>query len=253
MTTKPSAAPPQAQAAVDYLANEAVATAIGFALFGSRSKELAQIDRGLDIPLDRSERIALLALRYVHLMKGRLEGDQQDRFAGALRHVQAAVIEDIRRRNAREHRAIPSDVARLAFDLSDPNAVVPEPLPSIYFNEDDAVVVLTVLAAENVIRPFKISIPRDKWQESMKDLTAEMGLTSQYGTDVFESAKRAQSELRRGGGVNWVKWGALGAGAAAIVFATGGLALAAAPGLAGAAVITIARAAFGPGGMIGAS
>ncbi|MBB6403207.1 hypothetical protein [Arthrobacter sp. AZCC_0090] len=51
--------------------------------------------------------------------------------------------------------------------------------------------------------------------------------------------------------MNWIKWGALGAGAAAIVVATGGLALAAGAGLAGAAAITSALATFGPGGMVG--
>lgn len=236
--------------AAEYLTNEAVVAAIGFALFGSRSMELAEVDKGLDIPLDAPELLALLALRYAHLMKMRLEGDQQDRFAGALRQVQAAVVDDIRRRNASEGRAMPSAVARLAFDLSDPNATVPEPLPSSHVAKDEAVVPLTILAAENVIRPFEISISRDKWQGAMEDLTAEMGLGSQYGADVFAAAKRAQEALS-GRGVNWIKWGALGAGAAAIVVATGGLALAAGAGLAGAAVITSALASFGPGGMIG--
>ena len=235
--------------AAEYLTNEAVAAAIGFALFGSRSTELANINKGFDIPLDDPELLALLALRYAHLMKMRLEGDQQDRFAGALRQVQAAVVDDIRTRNASEGRKMPSAVARLAFDLSDPHATVPEPLPSSHIAKDESVVLLTILAAENVIRPFEISISKDKWQDAMEDLTAEMGLGSQYGADVFTAAKRAQEALS--GGVNWMKWGALGAGAAAIVVATGGLALAAGAGLAGAAVITSALASFGPGGMIG--
>ncbi|WP_241975742.1 MULTISPECIES: alpha/beta hydrolase [unclassified Cryobacterium] len=242
----------QAHAAVEYLSDEAVATAIGFALFGSRSKELAGIDKGLDIPVDAIERMALVALRYAHLLKMRLEGDQQDRFAGALRHVQAAVVDDIRRRNDsedRHRRGMPSAIARLAFDLSDPHATVPEPLPCSHIPKDEAVVLLTILAAENVIRPFEISISKDKWQDAMKDLTAEMGLGSQYGADVFAAAKRAQEALS--GGVNWMKWGALGASAALIVLATGGLALAAGAGLAGAAAITSALAAFGPGGMMG--
>lgn len=239
-----------AHAAAEYLANEVVAAAIGFALFGSRSKELSDINKGLDIPLDDTERTALVALRYVHLMKMSLEGDQQDRFAGALRHVQAAVVDGIRRRNTRENRAMPSEVARLAFDLSDPDTTVPEPLPSSHIAKDDAVVLLTILAAENVIRPFEISISKDKWQAAMKELTAEMGLGSQYGTDVFEAAKRAREALSDGA-VNWIKWGALGVSAAAIVAATGGLVLAAGAGLAGAAAITSALASFGPGGMIG--
>ncbi|TFD36293.1 hypothetical protein E3T34_01065 [Cryobacterium sp. TMT1-62] len=242
----------QAHAAAEYLSNEAVATAIGFALFGSRSKELAGIDKGLDIPVDAIERMALLALRYAHLLKMRLEGDQRDRFAGALRHVQAAVVDDIRRRNDsedRHRRGMPSAIARLAFDLSDPHATVPDPLPCSHLPKDEAVVLLTILAAENVIRPFEITISKDKWQDAMKDLTAEMGLGSQYGADVFAAAKRAQEALS--GGVNWMKWGALGASAALIVLATGGLALAAGAGLAGAAAITSALAAFGPGGMMG--
>ena len=85
----------------------------------------------------------------------------------------------------------------------------------------------------------------------MQDLTAEMGLGSQYGAHVFEAAKRAQDVLGGASMVNWKKWGALGAGAVALVLATGGLALAAAPGVAGAALITSALAGFGPGGMIG--
>lgn len=237
--------------AEEYLTDESVATAIGFALFGSRSKELAGTDSGLDIPMDSAERLALLALRYAHLMRMRLEGDQKDRFAGALRHVQAAVVDDIRRRNDAEHRPMPSEVACLAFDLSDPHSAAPEPLPSSHMTRDEAVIPLTILAAENVIRPFEISISREKWQESMKELTAEMGLGSQFGADVFTAAKHAQEALAGGFGMNWIKWGALGAGAAALVVATGGLVLAAGAGLAGAAVITSALAAFGPGGMMG--
>lgn len=240
-----------AHAAVDYLASDVVADAIGFALFGSKSTEVAQADKGLDIPLDATEHFALLALRYAYLLKARLEGEGKDRFAGALRQVQASVVEDIKKRNSREGRAIPSEIARLAFDVSDLGAVVPEPLPSSHVPKDEAAVLLTVLAAENVIRPFEITFSRRLWQEAMEDLAAEMGLGSQYGVDVFAAAKLAREALSGNRGVNWIKWGALGAGAAAIVVATGGLALAAGPGLAGAAVITSALASFGPGGMIG--
>lgn len=246
-----------AHAAAEYLSNEVVAAAIGYALFGSSSKELASIDKGLDIPVDVIEHMALVALRYAYLMKMRLVGDQQDRFAGALRQVQASVIDGMRRRNdieGSEHgtrRGLPSAIARLAFDFSDPQAPMPESLPSSHLAKDQAVVLLTILASENVIRPFEISIPNDKWQEAMKELTAEMGLGTQYGADVFTAAKTAQEALNGTRNVNWVKWGALGAGAALIALATGGLALAAGAGLGGAALITSALAAFGPGGMMG--
>lgn len=242
---------PDVHSAVKYLADDVVAEAIGFAVFGSRSKELAVIDNGLDIPLDPAEHLALLALRYGHLLKNHLEGDQRDRFAGALRQVQAAAVEGIRERNEDSGRGIPSPVARLAFDLSDPHATLPEPLPARHLTRDDAVVPLTVLAAENIIRPFEIAVSNDRRLEAMRELTAEMGLGSQIGADVFDAARRAQEILSGGRGVNWIKWGALGVGAAALAVATGGLVLAAGAGLAGAAAITSALAAFGPGGMIG--
>ncbi|MFA4897337.1 MULTISPECIES: hypothetical protein [Microbacterium] len=241
---------PQAHAAVEYLSDVRVAEAIGYALFGSKSKELTRVEMALDVPLDDTERLVLLALRYAYLIKMRLEGDLRERYTGALRQVQATVVEGIRQRNEHLKRPMPSTLAELAFDLSDPYAPVPEPVPSSHLPKDKAVVALTVLAAENIIRPFEITIPKDKQQAAMEDLAAEMGLGSQYGADVFDSAKLAQETLS-GRRMNWFKWGLLGAGAAAIVVATGGLALAAGAGLAGAALVTSALATFGPGGMIG--
>lgn len=237
--------------AESYLSHDAVAEAVGFALFGSRSTEIVRADQGVNIPLDASELTAVVALRYAHLLKASLDGDQEARFAGALRRVQAAAVDEIRQRNREARRPLPAEVARLGFDASDPQADVPIPLPSRHLTKEDAVVLLTVLASENVIRPFEINVDRAKWLGAMQELTAEMGLGSQYGTHVFEAAKKAQDILTGGPIINWKKWGALGAGAVALVLATGGLALAAAPGVAGAALITSALAGFGPGGMIG--
>lgn len=234
-----------------YLSHDAVAEAVGFALFGSKSTEIVRVDKSLDIQLDASELTALVALRYAHLLKSRLTGEQGVRFTGALRQVQATVVNEIRQRNREAGRPLPSEVSRLAFDPSDPDATVPEPLPSRHLSKEDAVTLLTVLASENVIRPFDINVDRDKWLGAMEELSAEMGLGYQYGTHVFEAAKKAQDVLSGPLMVNWKKWGALGAGAVALVVATGGLALAAAPGVAGAALITSALAGFGPGGMIG--
>ena len=240
-----------AHEATEYLSNEAVATAVGFALFGSKSQEVAVFDRGIDIPLDEAERFMILALRYAHLLLPQLRGDEQERFAGALRVVQSDAVNAIKARNLEQYRAMPSAVARLAFDVSDPRAAVPVPLPISHIPKDEAAVLLTVLGAANVVRPFELTISPKSRQVAMELLTAEMGLGRQYGTDVFTAAKSALEALSDSGGVNWLKWGALGAGAIALVAATGGLVLAAAPGLAGAAAITSALATFGPGGMIG--
>lgn len=241
--------------AVEYLADETVGKAIGFALLGSNSKELTHSEKGLDIPLDAAEHVTLLSLRYAHLVKMRLEGDIQDRYAGALRQVQATAISEIKARNQSENRTTPSQIARLSFDFADPQAAVPAPLPSRHLTKEEGVLLLIVLASENIIRPFEIAIPTSKRQDpmqgAMEEFAAELGLGSQFGAQVFDAAKRAQETLGGVRGVNWVKWGALGAGAAALVVATGGLALAAGAGLAGAAVVTSALASFGPGGMIG--
>ena len=240
----------RAHSADEYLGSTDVVEAIGFGLFGSQSRELAFVERGADIPPDATELLALLALRYAHLLKSRLEGDQRDRFAGAIRSVQAVAIDEIAAKNAAIGRSMPSELARLAFDRSDPRAAVPEPGPSRHLTKEDAVVVLTMLASENPIRPFEISIPKGKRQLAMQDLTAEAGLGSQYGTDVFTAVKRSADNLSARS-VNLLKLGAISIGAVAIIVATGGLALAAGAGLAGAAVVTSALATFGPGGMIG--
>lgn len=243
--------PATAHQAIEYFTHDVVAEAIGFALFGSRSKEVAQVEKGMDVPLDTAENFALLALRYAHLIRRRLEGDQQDRYAGALRNVQANVVTLLKEQRSATGRPLPTAVAEVAFDLSDPGAVAPEPRPAGHLAKDEAVVPLTVLMAENILLPYEINVAADKKKSAMTDLTAEMGLGGVFGTDVFDAARRAQDALGAGRGMNWLKWGALGAGAAAVVVATGGLALAAGAGLVGAAAITSALAAFGPGGMIG--
>ena len=239
----------------EYLSNETVAAAVGFALFGSQSTELEGINRGVNLPLDSAEQYALLALRYAHLVVKKLEGDQKDRYAGALRQVQSTVVEDIRRRSSAEKRAMPSSIARLAFDFSSPQAALPEPAPADSITKETAVVALSVLASENVIRPFEISLPKGVAEDAMRDLSAELGLSSKFGADVFAAARNAREALSGPRAVNWLKVGALGAAAAAVVVATGGVALAvgagAGAGLAGAAVITSGLASFGPGGMVG--
>ena len=123
-----------------YLRNEAVATAIGYALYGSLSREVAVVDQGVDISLDYAETIALIALRYAYLMKTKLEGDQRERFANALRQVQAHTFDLVKQRNAHDGRPLPSAIASLATDLSDPHSVASEPNRSYHLSKENAVV-----------------------------------------------------------------------------------------------------------------
>lgn len=244
--------PIAAHSAVEYLKQDVVAEAIGFALFGSKSRELAPVEQSIDVPLNTAETYALLALRYAHLITGRLEGELQARYAGAVRSVQATLIDALKAHRVRSHELVPSAVAELFVDLSDASSIATAPAPLRHLNKDDAVVPLTVLASSNIVHPFELTIDLVKRRAAMEDLAAELGVTSTFGADVFTSAKIADDALVNKSGVNrLIKIGFIGAGAVALVIATGGLALAAGAGLAGAAAITSALAAFGPGGMIG--
>ncbi|MGZ8748490.1 MAG: hypothetical protein ACXWZ2_16135 [Mycobacterium sp.] len=163
--------------------------------------------------------------------------------------MQATTVEQIRARNANVSRPMPAPIANLAVDLSDPTSRAREPGMPGHLSIADAVVPLAIIAAGNVLRPFEIEVSKEKRQKAMEQLTLDMNLGRQLGTNVFDAIDSARKALK--GPTNWVKWTALGLGAAAVIAATGGLVLAAAPGLVGAAAITSALAAFGPGGMIG--
>ena len=235
-----------------YLQHRTVADTVGYAVFGSKSKEVTFVEKGVEISLNEVENKTLLGLRYCHLIKNELSGDLRRRYVAALRSVQAQAVADVRTHNTSINRPLPTQIARLDFDYSNNTSLLPEPT----FNgsgtsKEEAVTLLTAVAVTNVIAPFEITISKDIEQAALEELASEMGLKRQFGSDVLEAGKRAQGILRDSQNLQWVKVGALVAGTAALVVGTGGLALAAAPGLAGAAVITSALASFGPGGMIG--
>ena len=246
----PTRANTKVHSAATYLDDPLVARAIGYALHGSQSKELVVARRGLDIPVDAPETLVLLALRYAFLTKTKLDGARQERYADALRQVQSETIRALEERRERENRPLPAAIGRLAIDLTDPKSVAPEPGRISHVSKDEGVLPLISLMSANVIRPYEISVASDTRTEALEDLTIEMGLGRQYARDIVAAGDAARKALSDDG-TNWVKWAAMGVGAVALVVATGGLALSAAPGVAGAAAITSALAAFGPGGMIG--
>lgn len=235
--------------AVTYLADARVALVVGHALHGSQSKELATVMKGLDVPVDATETLMLLALRYAYLTEVKLQGAVKERYAYARREVQANAVAALMDRRTQDDRPVPAAVASLALDLTDPHSPVPEPGRISHVSKDEAVLPLISVMTANVIRPFEIDVDETVRVEALEDLTIEMGLGRQYARDLIDAGVAVREALS--GSTNWVRWTALGLGAAALVAATGGLALAAAPGVAGAAAITSALAAFGPGGMIG--
>lgn len=252
INTGPGLHPVAPHSAVTYLGHGTVADTIGYALFGSKFKGLVPFDNGVEIALNDVEIKTLLGLRYCHLIKNELSGDTRRRYLSALRSVQAQAVSDLRAHNKSINRPLPSQLARLDFEYTDEHSLLPE--PTFHQNEtskEEAATLLTAVAATNVIAPFEITVSKEVEQAALAELASEMGLKRQFGSDVLEAGKRAQGIVRDSQNLQWVKVGALVAGTAALVVGTGGLALAAAPGLAGAAVITSALASFGPGGMIG--
>ena len=241
--------PVDAHFATTYLSDSAVATAIGYGLFGSQSKELVAMPKGIDIPLDVAETLAHLALRYGHLILKELDEETKPRYADALRQSQSTTVERIRERNLQIGRPMPSAIEQLMVDLSDPTSAAPTPDLPVEQPVEDVLLPLLTIAETNIIQPFEIEVGKKERQKAMVRLTIEMGLGSHVGNDVFAAIEGARKALK--GPTNWLKWAALGLGGAAAVAATGGLALSAAPGVVGAAGVTSALAAFGPGGMIG--
>lgn len=243
--------PPEAHAAETYLDSAQAAAALGYALFGSRSQELAVAKHGVDIPIDPAQTLALLALHYAHLVEESLpDGARRERYAGALRQVQATMVAAFTQRADDEEGLLPTQIAALSFDIENPESALPRPIPLTHLGKDEAVLPFITIGFTNVIRPYEIEVGREVRTEAFARLAAEMRLGDQFGKDAAWALENAH-QVVKGGGTGWLKWLALGAGAAALVVGTGGLALAAAPGLAGAAAITSALAAFGPGGMVG--
>lgn len=246
--------PGHAHSSREYCAAEAVAEAIGFGLFGSRSKEIVLLERNVEIPLDDTELFVVQALRYCYLIGRHLKDDTAERFKFAMQETQARFVHEVKTRNAQNNRPIPAEIAHLDFDHGDLEAVVPIPRTAPFMPKEQAFERLLDLLSQNLVHPFEIEIDPRIHKEVVQEFTSEMQLGSAIGTDAFEAMHKAQEIItgnKSNKKVNWRRWGAFGVGAAAITAATGGLVLAAAPGLAGAAVFTSALAGFGPGGMMG--
>lgn len=243
--------PGTAHSSKHYCADPAVGEAIGFGLFGSRSKEIVVSEKNLSLPLNEAELFVVQALRFAYLISLRLQGEKQQRFNLALRETQARFYQEIMAHNEAENRPIPAEIRNLEFDFADADAIAPTPLPSPYLYKYEAARRFVDLAGLNLLHPFEIEVDDNARLEAMKDLSEESQLGSQFGADVMNSLRKAEDLISSGRKARWLKWGALGFGTAALAAASGGLALAVAPGVAGAAAISSALAGFGPGGLAG--
>lgn len=240
--------PLAAHDAHEYLSNELVGKAVGYALYGSQATEIAVLESGLDVQMDEEELRSLASLRLCHLIQERLEADAQARFAGALARVQHQAVEDLIAKRKLEGRPVPSALADLHTSDVVASGLAVSPRPTALASLDDATELFTVLALQNPLFPYEIEVKNQVRVAAMRELAKEMQLHPQLGEDALKAVEEASKVLT---GKSWLrKWGAVGAGALAVV-ASGGVLLPAAPGVVGAAAITSALASFGPGGMIG--
>lgn len=232
-----------------YLADDCVATAIGRGLFGSQSKEIVQVVGPSEMALSPTEASVVIALRHAHLTLSHLDGDTKERFGEALRSVQAETFRQLVGQIDRDHRKIPPAVAELRVDLEDPLSPVRMPPAPVHLSTTELLVPLINIITTNTLSPFEIEVPERARTTALEQLTLDL----EVGTWLARNVLGAIDEVREAldGPTNWFKWTALGVGAVALIGATGGMALAAAPGVAGAAAVTSALATFGPGGMVG--
>lgn len=236
-------------AAASYLQDHRVATAVGFGLFGSQSRAVVRATKQVGSALGPAELSVLLGLRFIHLVQRELDGERRDRYADAVRNTQAAVHRRFVEHYSSAGMPLPPEIAQLKVELVDPSSQPPEPRTPRGLSMEDSVSHLVSIMSMNLLTPYEIEVPDDAKRKALSVLTTEMGLGSAYGLRVFDAGEEAWKVLK--GSLNWRRWAAVGFGALVLIGATGGLALAAAPGVVGAAAVTSALAAFGPGGMVG--
>ncbi len=229
-----------------YLGDRAVGIAIGEAVFGSLTRDIALRPMGVERPLDDNERLILAMLTYGHQLADAIAEDRQkqSRFQAALRERQIAVITALEQAHHRKNRSMP---ARLA-DLADGR----RPEPAELFDHVGLLVdVLLFVASNNIVAPFEIEVSPEHRRKALESLARSLGSNSNYGTRVFESLTEARNVVNPRVIVSLKTLTMAGVGLSLLVAGPVGLVLAVPTGLGGGAAIVAALAAFGPGGMLG--
>ena len=240
-----------------YLDIKIIAKVVGVALLGSTNRTLQVSSTAVDVPFSQAEWPLIAGLRFIYLMEvhhrtAKKQPEYLPKLIQARKFVQHRIINVMIRERETEQLPIPSVLQQMAPELgSNPDDSAPEPVKPDVIDKEDALKILPLLFSENLLQPFEIEIGASYREAAIKNFTLEMGFTSTLGVQILGALEKVNTKLSGNGNIKYFKYGFAGAGFAAIVVATGGLALAAAPGVAGAAMVTSALAAFGPGGMIG--
>jgi hypothetical protein len=232
--------------AVDaYLRHAHVALAVGEALFGSLSTDVAQRQVDMAEGLTDVESQVMFALAFAHMKlheMSELDSDAAKRYGEALAVVQTVVKEALMSAARDDGRDVSDEVLQLDSGLA--------PACPRAWAFDEAVRVLVVTATTNLIAPWEIDSHRAA-SEALPAASVGLGFGAQQGSKVSRALSEARKALDLERAVSWERLLLGAAGVALVIAAPVGLLLAGPAGLAGAAAITSALAAFGPGGMIG--
>ena len=230
-------------AAAHYLDDSRVALSIGEALFGSTSRELAIPNVGVSERMSDAEAIAAFGLAMSRqvvrcLRENKRLDDTARRFDSALQTKVQAILLDLE--TARQPQAVSAAfIANLqgGGDLDN------------RWTREEVVQLLCSLVGHNFVAPYEIDTsPVQK--VAFERMAASLGHGPELGRRCVDAHDLVLKELGLKKSLGW-RMGLAAVGVVLVVAATGGLALAAAPGVAGAAAITSALATFGPGGMVG--
>jgi pimeloyl-ACP methyl ester carboxylesterase len=230
-------------AARAYFEHASVATLLGEALQGSLGQELAPIERSIEHVGSAPEELAIFALAFAHHVR-RLIDDKGvgDRYAAALQQVQEEMSNRLRVMLASEGRTLSPSVRSLADGKP----------PRVHrtWDVDEAIEPLVLCALSNLVQPYDIDSGKAP-VAALRDMAIAIGIGPESGVAIGKAIAEIRDVLVESSGIPWTRILIGAAGVALIATGPLGIALAAPVGAFGAAAITGALAAFGPGGMIG--
>ncbi|WP_459985352.1 hypothetical protein [Nocardioides sp. AN3] len=158
----------------NYLGSTTVATAVGRALFGSLSGEIAVPEALPEPQIDDVELHAYLLLTYAHFLAGHLPEKRRVRFRAALEVTRADLTERLGLTDATE----PPDPARLRT-LSKSTAMLP----------------LIGIATANPVAPYDVGINPAARREALHDLVVWVGLYSGYARSLQHALTQASMAI----------------------------------------------------------
>ncbi|SFD04578.1 hypothetical protein SAMN04487968_1272 [Nocardioides terrae] len=158
----------------NYLGSATVASAVGRALFGSLSGEIAVSEVSLEPQIDDVELHAYLLLTYAYFLAGHLPEKRRSRFRAALEVTRADLTERLGLTDVSE----PPDPARLRT-LSKSTALLP----------------LLGIATTNPVAPYDVAINTAARREALHDLVIWVGLYSGYSRSLQQALTQASTAI----------------------------------------------------------